>query len=387
MAKNLTRTAPTKAKFDDRILPTLSEAECPFSFEELSSPTFDVRRVPANNDVAIGAAILVLFKGVMGVATGRPSLSVVRVKDSTMDYFLTAVALHYHASVHYHNYQHSLCVLQYLAALLVSLARSGAQLPTPEDLFTLLVSAVVHDLDHRGLNNSFHVNSASKLALMFNDRNVLENHHARLAYELLHRDRCNVFEKWDQEKQKRARKLMLFAILATDMECHAELSHDLETRAARRRDDISLSPSPGSGSGLGSGSASDSGSGSGSGAPFNLSEEKEVMAFCRIFLHTADISNACREPEISSHYARLLAKEFAAQAAREAKLGLPTQPHMTMPIEKGEVGFLTYVAKPYMQAQDRLLQSMAACGFEDLPRLGEAVDRNIAFWQQQQQQQ
>ena len=41
----------------------------------------------------------------------------------------------------------------------------------------LLVSTLVHDVDHNGLNNNFHINSQSPLAVLYNDISVLENHH------------------------------------------------------------------------------------------------------------------------------------------------------------------------------------------------------------------
>ena len=45
------------------------------------------------------------------------------------------------------------------------------------EVFTSLLAAIIHDYDHSGTTNSFHVNSASDLALLYNDRAVLENHH------------------------------------------------------------------------------------------------------------------------------------------------------------------------------------------------------------------
>ena len=41
----------------------------------------------------------------------------------------------------------------------------------------LLISANIHDADHRGLTNNFYINSRDELAITYNDRSVLENHH------------------------------------------------------------------------------------------------------------------------------------------------------------------------------------------------------------------
>ena len=48
---------------------------------------------------------------------------------------------------------------------------------TDLEVFACLISALIHDFDHSGTNNQFHVNSNTELALLYNDRAVLENHH------------------------------------------------------------------------------------------------------------------------------------------------------------------------------------------------------------------
>ena len=45
------------------------------------------------------------------------------------------------------------------------------------EIFTSLIAAIIHDFDHTGTTNNFHINSGSGLALLYNDRAVLENHH------------------------------------------------------------------------------------------------------------------------------------------------------------------------------------------------------------------
>ena len=45
------------------------------------------------------------------------------------------------------------------------------------EIFTSLIAAIIHDFDHTGTTNNFHVNSGSNLAILYNDRAVLENHH------------------------------------------------------------------------------------------------------------------------------------------------------------------------------------------------------------------
>jgi hypothetical protein len=49
----------------------------------------------------------------------------------------------------------------------------------------LLISAAAHDVDHPGHNNLFEIKTKSKLATLYNDQAVLENHHAATFFFLL----------------------------------------------------------------------------------------------------------------------------------------------------------------------------------------------------------
>jgi len=53
---------------------------------------------------------------------------------------------------------------------------------TDLEIFALLFAALIHDLEHTGRTNNFHVNTATDLALLYNDRSVLENHHVSAAF-------------------------------------------------------------------------------------------------------------------------------------------------------------------------------------------------------------
>lgn len=44
---------------------------------------------------------------------------------------------------------------------------------------------MIHDYDHPGLNNNFHLKIQSYLATLYNDRSVLENHHLAEVFDLM----------------------------------------------------------------------------------------------------------------------------------------------------------------------------------------------------------
>ncbi|KAA0183449.1 hypothetical protein HAZT_HAZT007464 [Hyalella azteca] len=53
---------------------------------------------------------------------------------------------------------------------------------TDIEILATLVAAMVHDYEHTGTTNNFHVMSGSDTALLYNDRAVLENHHISAAF-------------------------------------------------------------------------------------------------------------------------------------------------------------------------------------------------------------
>ena len=52
-------------------------------------------------------------------------------------------------------------------------------------LLTLYLAAIIHDYDHRGVNNQFLVRSVDPLALRYNDASPMENHHVSAAFTVM----------------------------------------------------------------------------------------------------------------------------------------------------------------------------------------------------------
>jgi hypothetical protein len=89
------------------------------------------------------------------------------------------------------------------------------------ELMSLYLAAAMHDYDHPGRTNAFLVETRHPLAVLYNDRSVLENHHASASWALLLSDKkfnflCNL----DTAEWKRLRFLIVEAILATDLKKH-----------------------------------------------------------------------------------------------------------------------------------------------------------------------
>ncbi|KAF3829963.1 hypothetical protein GH733_001388 [Mirounga leonina] len=89
------------------------------------------------------------------------------------------------------------------------------------ELMALYVAAAMHDYDHPGRTNAFLVATNAPQAVLYNDRSVLENHHAASAWNLyLSRPEYNFLLNLDHVEFKRFRFLVIEAILATDLKKH-----------------------------------------------------------------------------------------------------------------------------------------------------------------------
>ena len=92
---------------------------------------------------------------------------------------------------------------------------------TDLDCLALMLSAIAHDAEHPGTTNQFQVATQSALAIRYNDISVLENHHSAVAGQLI--EDTELLEGMPPQDRKTLRKLMVAAILATDMSIHKEL--------------------------------------------------------------------------------------------------------------------------------------------------------------------
>ncbi|CAL9703824.1 unnamed protein product [Knipowitschia caucasica] len=91
----------------------------------------------------------------------------------------------------YHNQLHAADVTQTLHCLLL---RSGLVHWLSElEVMSCLFAAAIHDFEHTGTTNNFHIHTHSELALIYNDRSVQESHHLSAAFRLLQNDKLNIF--------------------------------------------------------------------------------------------------------------------------------------------------------------------------------------------------
>jgi hypothetical protein len=97
----------------------------------------------------------------------------------------------------------------------------------------LIISSMVHDTDHPGVNNLYLVSTRDRLALRYNDKSVLENHHIAMAFNtmLKSKETC-IYENFSNDQFKQYREYMIDLVLATDNANHNTFIVDLKGREA-----------------------------------------------------------------------------------------------------------------------------------------------------------
>ena len=96
---------------------------------------------------------------------------------------------------------------------------------TSSEIFSLFVAGLCHDLDHPGTTNAYEIATVSELALRYNDRSVLESHHAAVAFRILCGPKSNILQYFPPSVMRKFRKNVVACILATDMATHGEVFH------------------------------------------------------------------------------------------------------------------------------------------------------------------
>ena len=92
------------------------------------------------------------------------------IDDSKLRRFLSIIESGYDNKNPYHNSTHAADVVQTLNYFL---SKGGlSQYLTELDILAALVAAIIHDYEHPGLNNAYHINVQSELAVRYNDKSV-----------------------------------------------------------------------------------------------------------------------------------------------------------------------------------------------------------------------
>ncbi|KAK3741939.1 hypothetical protein RRG08_024687 [Elysia crispata] len=248
-------------------------------------------------------------------------LNEMKINEYQFMRFIIQVERHYRRNP-YHNASHAADVLQ--SAYCIIFRTGFMDFMTPLELFTILVTAAVHDIEHTGTNNNFHKNAGSEMAKLYMV-SILENHHVRVGlrmvqeYELLKNLSRNDFAEF---------KFMLVSmILSTDMSNHFLLLTNMRliigTTVKKPNDRL------------------------------------RIQRIMMLVLHAADISNSAKNWDQHKVWITLLCEEFFRQGDKEKELQLPISPSCdrnVANIATLQIGFMQTFTKETFDVMDKLLE-------------------------------
>ncbi|NXE88233.1 PDE3B phosphodiesterase, partial [Menura novaehollandiae] len=189
------------------------------------------------------------------------------------------------------------------------------------ELMALYVAAAMHDYDHPGRTNAFLVATNAPQAVLYNDRSVLENHHAASAWNLfLSRPEYNFLSNLDHVEFKRFRFLVIEAILATDLKKHFDFLAEFNAKV----NDMNSNG-------------------------IEWSSENDRLLACQICIKLADINGPAKVRELHLKWTEGIVNEFYEQGDEEASLGLPISPFMdrsSPQLAKLQESFITHIVGP-----------------------------------------
>ncbi|XP_011848024.1 dual specificity calcium/calmodulin-dependent 3',5'-cyclic nucleotide phosphodiesterase 1B isoform X5 [Macaca mulatta] len=210
----------------------------------------------------------------------------------------------------YHNQIHAADVTQTVHCFLL---RTGMVHCLSEiEVLAIVFAAAIHDYEHTGTTNSFHIQTKSECAILYNDRSVLENHHISSVFRLMQDDELNIFINLTKDEFVELRALVIEMVLATDMSCHFQQVKTMKTALQQLE---------------------------------RIDKPKALS----LLLHAADISHPTKQWSVHSRWTKALMEEFFRQGDKEAELGLPFSPlcdRTSTLVAQSQIGFIDFIVEP-----------------------------------------
>ncbi|GFH24218.1 phosphodiesterase [Haematococcus lacustris] len=302
-------------------------------------------------------------------------VSAIRLDPAKLARWLCRIEAGYCSNA-YHNRSHAADVVQTLHMLLTQ----GGLAPGYADPLTQLaayLAAVCHDYQHLGRTNDWLIETRDELALRYNDRSPMENHHLAAAFSLLKDPELNFLALLPKASWERLRKLMVELVLGTDMKQHFSIIgaftalHRLSTSEAQGSARISGAGKQESLPSYGKASSSTV-------DELQPVSEQDKLLSLQMALKCSDLGHLAAPLPVHLAWVARLEAEFFAQGDAERAQGLAISPlcdRTKQGITKSQVGFFDFVAL--------LLFKNFTARFTAAKPLLHGVLRNYAHWQAQ----
>ncbi|KAM3915909.1 dual specificity calcium/calmodulin-dependent 3',5'-cyclic nucleotide phosphodiesterase 1A isoform 1-T1 [Leptodactylus fuscus] len=210
----------------------------------------------------------------------------------------------------YHNLIHAADVTQTVHYIL--LHTGIMHWLTELEILAMILAAAIHDYEHTGTTNNFHIQTRSDAAILYNDRSVLENHHVSAAYRIMQEDDMNILVNLSKDDWRDLRTLVIEMVLSTDMSGHFQQIKTMRNTLQQ---------------------------------PEGIDKSKAMS----LILHAADISHPAKTWDMHQRWTDLLMEEFFRQGDKEVALGLPFSPlcdRKSTLVAQSQIGFIDFIVEP-----------------------------------------
>ncbi|ELK07618.1 cGMP-specific 3',5'-cyclic phosphodiesterase [Pteropus alecto] len=272
-----------------------------------------------------------------------------QMKHEVLCRWILSVKKNYRKNVAYHNWRHAFNTAQCMFAALKA-GKIQSKL-TDLEVLALLVAALSHDLDHRGVNNSYIQRSEHPLAQLY-CHSTLEHHHFDQCLMVLNSPGNQILSGLSIEEYKTTLKIIKQAILATDLAVYIKRRGEFFELIRKNQ--------------------------------FRLEDPHQKELFLAMLMTACDLSAITKPWPIQQRIAELVASEFFDQGDKERK-ELNIEPTDLMNREKKnkipsmQVGFIDAICLQLYEALTRVS--------EDCFPLLDGCRKNRQKWQALAEQQ
>ena len=276
----------------------------------------------------------------------------------------------YHKQNPFHNWRHAWSVT-HCAYMILKTSGLGEKLRR-EEVLAIMISCLVHDLDHPGVSSDFLVKSGSMLALQFPTKNVLEQMHFDQARLILLEGVTDILVNLEACNKESVMWLVFKGVMSTDMGNHKRIVTSLEGRLERL---TAAQPS---------GDAGATDPSCDLETAYDFGNEEDRIEIVEAIVHAADLSGQALPQAVAYEFGRRVLKEFHSQSLQEKRDNLPVTAFMTnlddvLVQAKVQLGFLNYVVEPLWNSlscilpqiksrHEAVLERVAEINFDDLER-------------------
>lgn len=234
--------------------------------------------------------------------------------------FIHQVAIYYHDYNSYHNLSHAVSTLHFLYMIIKTMDIN--KYINELNLFGLMISALIHDINHPGHTNQYEINSKSFISKKYNNKSVLENHHCEFGLKIIECLQINLFNNLSQNEKEQIKIIISQSIMSTDMLFHNELINNLiklkekllNNHLIKLNDNFNICnilfyP--------------------------NINKQNtthllfiDQIILCQSLLHACDLCNPIKKFSISSYVIKLLQQEYKKQIIKELQNDLPLSSYL-----------------------------------------------------------